>query len=161
MDEIDQKMLHFLSIKLNDELFAIEVYKVLEVLQKQHITHVPNVPDFVKGVINFRGEILPVIEGRQKFSMPSREEGQKTVIIVLDLKRENRQLTLGVIADGVKDVLEISESEIKDVPEMGSSYNTEFLRGMVQLEKGFLMLLNVDRIFSTEEIVMINEAQIK
>jgi len=151
---------HYLSIKLGDELFAVDVRKVLEVLQKQQITKVPNVPDFIKGVINFRGEILPVIDARQKFNMPTREEGQKHVIIVLDLETDNRKLMLGVMADGVKDVLELSNDDVKDVPDMGCNYNVEFLKGMVRLDNRFLMVLNVDRVFSSEEINMISNSQL-
>lgn len=150
---------HYLSIRLDSELFGVSVHKVLEVLEKQHVTRVPNVPDYIKGVINFRGEILPVIEARQKFNMPERAANEKYVIIVLDLEVGDKRLMLGVIADGVKDVIELSEEAIKDVPEMGSNYNTEYLSGMVKLEEGFLMMLNVDKVFSTEEINLISEAQ--
>ncbi len=159
MKTIDQTQ-HYLSIKLNDELFAINVNKVLEVLQKQHITQVPNVPDFIKGVINFRGEIVPVIEARQKFKMPERATTQKNVIIVLDLEVKDKKILLGVIVDGVKDVLELSEEDIKDVPDMGTNYNIEFIKGMVKLDNGFLMLLNVDRVFSSEEINIIDNTQL-
>lgn len=160
MKTLDNTTKHFLSIKLKDELFAVNVKKVLEVLQNQHITNVPNVPDFIKGVINFRGEILPVIEARQKFNMSNRGEDEKHVIIVLDLIVNDKKIMLGVMADGVKDVLEISENEILDVPEMGSNYNTEFLNGMVKLEEGFLMLLNVDKVFSAEEINIISTSEL-
>jgi purine-binding chemotaxis protein CheW len=159
MKTIDQTH-HYLSIKLNDELFAINVKKVLEVLQKQHITQVPNVPDFIKGVINFRGEIVPVIEARQKFKMPERATTQKNVIIVLDLEVKDKKILLGVIVDGVKDVLELSDEDIKDVPDMGTNYNIEFIKGMVKLDNGFLMLLNVDRVFSSEEINIIDNTQL-
>jgi purine-binding chemotaxis protein CheW len=160
MKTLEQTQQHYLSIKLNDELFAINVNKVLEVLQKQQITKVPNVPDFIKGVINFRGEIVPVIEARQKFKMPSRANDQKNVIIVLDLEVNSKNILLGVIVDGVKDVLELTEDIIKDVPEMGTNYNVEFIKGMVKLDNGFLMLLNVDRVFSSEEINIINNSQL-
>lgn len=160
MKTLDQTQEHYLSIKLNDELFAINVNKVLEVLQKQLVTKVPNVPDFIKGVINFRGEIVPVIEARQKFKMPPRGIDQKQVIIVLDLEVNNKKLLLGVIADGVKDVLELTSDDIKDVPDMGTNYNIEFLKGMVKLDKGFLMLLNVDRVFSSEEINLIDSSHL-
>lgn len=152
---------HYLSIKLDNELFAVSVHKVLEVLEKQQITKVPNAPELIKGVINFRGEILPVIEARLKFNMPERDANQKYVIIVLDLHKDDKQLMLGVIADSVKDVLELRQEDIKDVPDMGITYNTEFLKGMVKLESGFLMLLNVDRVFSSEEINLIEEAHIQ
>lgn len=151
---------HFLSIKLDNELFAVSVHKVLEVLQKQHVTKVPNVPEFIKGVINFRGEILPVIEARQKFNMPDRAENEKFVIVVIDLVVNQKQIMLGVIADGVNDVLELSENDIKEVPEMGTNYNSEFLDGMVKVDSGFLMLLNVDKVFSSEEINLIKDSQL-
>jgi purine-binding chemotaxis protein CheW len=160
MKTLDQTQQHYLSIKLNDELFAINVNKVLEVLQNQQTTKIPNVPDFIKGVINFRGEIVPVIEARQKFKMPQREDNQKYVIIVLDLEVNDKKILLGVIVDGVKDVLELSDDIIKDVPEMGTNYNIEFIKGMVKLDKGFLMLLNVDRVFSSEEINIIDNTQL-
>lgn len=151
---------HYLSIKLDNELFAVSVHKVLEVLQKQHITKVPNVPSFIKGVINFRGEILPVIEARQKFNMPERANDDKNVIIVLDLQRDDKHIMLGVIADGVKDVLELAEDEIKEAPTMGNNFNPEFLKGMVKVDQGFLMLLNVDKVFSSDEINIIEEANV-
>lgn len=151
---------HYLSIKLDNEFFAVSVHKVLEVLEMQQVTKVPNVPEQIKGVINFRGEILPVIEARQKFNMSERSENEKYVIIVIDLKTKDRNLMLGVMADSVKDVLEISNDQIKDVPDMGISYNIEFLKGMVKQEKGFLMLLDVDRVFSTEEINHINKSKL-
>lgn len=157
--KLNQSKEHFLSIKLNDELFAITVHKVLEVLQKQNITVVPNVPKFIKGVINFRGEILPVIEARQKFNMPERPEDEKYVIIILDLKVKDKELMLGIIADGVKDVLELPKDALKEVPDMGSNYNTEYLLGMVQVEDKFLMLLDVDKIFSTEEVNLIQRTE--
>lgn len=160
MKTVDNTQQHYLSIKLNDELFAVSVEKVLEVLQNQLITHVPNVPDFIRGVINFRGEIVPVIDARQKFKMPPREADQKYVIIVLDLEVKEKKILLGVIVDGVKDVLELTVDDIKDVPDMGTNYNIEFIKGMVKLDKGFLMLLNVDRVFSSEEINIIDNTQL-
>ena len=160
METMEQTQNHYLSIKLSDELFAINVNKVLEVLQKQHITKVPNVPEFIKGVINFRGEIVPVIEARQKFNMAERENKDKYVIIVMELKVKELTILIGVIADGVRDVIELSKEDIKDVPEMGTSYNTEFLQGMIKLDNGFLMLLNVDRVFSSEEINMIKNTEL-
>ncbi len=158
-DSIETKS-HYLSIKLDNELFALSVHKVLEVLQNQHITKVPNVPEFIKGVINFRGEILPVVEARKKFNMADRQQGQKYVIVVLDLEMNDKKLLLGVIADGVNDVLELSDSDIKSVPEMGSNYNPEFINGMVKTETGFLMLLNVNKVFSSEEINLISNSNI-
>lgn len=155
-----RKKTHYLSFKLDKEIFAVSVYKVLEVLQMQKVTLVPKAPDYIKGVINFRGEILPVIETRTKFNMPERQESEKYVIIVLDLKVNNQKIILGAIADGVRDVLEINEEDIKDVPEMGSNYNTEFLSGMLKKDDGFIMILDIDKVFSVEDLSIMTETTV-
>ncbi len=151
------KVNHYLSVKLDNELFGISVLKVLEVLEKQHITKVPNMPGFIKGVINFRGEILPVIEARSKFNMVERAEGAKFVIVVVDIVKGSKNSTMGIIADSVKDVLEIKGEEIMDIPDMGTNYDPEFLSGMVKQEADFLMLLDIDKVFSVEDMAQIQE----
>lgn len=142
----------YLSFKLNNELFAVNAFKVLEVLEQQHITEVPQTPDYVLGVINFRGEILPVFDTRKKFNMSGMGQNQKFVIIVLDLVVDGQQIMIGTTADGVKDVIEIEEKEIKDVPEVGNSFNIEFLDGIIYRENGFIMMLNVDKIYAAENV---------
>ena len=142
----------YLSFRLSNELFAVNAFKVLEVLEQQYITEIPQTPDYVLGVINFRGEILPVFDTRRKFNMPARDEKQKFVIIVLDLVIDGQQVMIGTTADAVKDVIEIEEKEIKDVPEVGSSFNIEFLHGIIYRDNGFIMMLNVDKIYAEENV---------
>jgi purine-binding chemotaxis protein CheW len=144
----------YLSFRLNDELFAVSAFKVLEVLEKQNITAIPRAPEYIRGVINFRGEVLPVIDTRRKFNMGGAEY-TKFVIIVLDLQISGEAIQLGAMADGVKDVFEADDSEIKDVPSMGCSYNPKFLKGMINTAKGYIMLLDIDHVFSEDEIEMI------
>ena len=145
----------YLSFRLGNEIFAITVQKVLEVLEIQKITKVPKTPNHIRGVINFRGEILPVIDTRIKFNLPIAEETIKTVIIVLDLQINDKTMTLGAIADSVCDVLEINETDIKAVPELGSRYNVEFLIGMFKNDDGFIMILDIDKVFSVEELSIV------
>jgi len=152
-----QKKTAYLSFKLGDEIFAVSVHKVLEVLEIQKITKVPRTADYIKGVINFRGEILPVIETRKKFNIPDADSTKGSVIIVLDLIPKGKAIQLGAIADGVKDVLEIADHEIKAVPELGSRYNTEFLQGMLKTEDGFIMILDMDKVFSVDEVNLMME----
>ena len=116
-------------------------------------------PEFIEGVINFRGEIVPVIDARKKFNMPERANSEKYVIIVLDLHTETKNLLVGVVTDGVKDVLEISDDTIKDVQEMGYNLNADFLKGMVHKDDKFIMILDVNKIFSTDEIVNLEKSQ--
>lgn len=142
----------YLSLEINRELFAISITKVLEVLQKQKVTPVPNAPAYVRGVLNFRGEIVPVFETRKKFNLPDLDAEAKFVIIILEMTTEAGRKIIGAVADEVKDVIRIPENEIKPVPEMSKTFNTEFLYGIARLGDHFLMLLNVDRIFSTDEV---------
>jgi purine-binding chemotaxis protein CheW len=142
----------YLSFIVCDELFAVNVTKVLEVLQKQHITKVPNVPVFIKGIINFRGEVVPVFESRVKFNLPERAEESSYVVIVLDLAGTGEILRIGAVVDKVKDVINIDDNDIKPVPKMSNDFNSEFLQGIYKLNNDFVLLLDVDKVFSTAEI---------
>lgn len=149
----------YLSFRLGKETFAVSVRKVLEVLQKQHITEVPDVPPHIKGVINFRGDILPICDTRMKFRMDNQVDHDKNVIIVLDLVHEDNKYRVGAIADAVKDVIAVEDTDIKPVPEMRFKYDLEFLNGMIKNGDGFILVLNVDKIFTTNEVSIINETQ--
>jgi purine-binding chemotaxis protein CheW len=142
----------FLSFRLGKETFAVSVKKVLEVLQQQNITEVPDVPPYIKGVINFRGDILPICDARIKFNIAVQSNDEKNVVIVLDLENDNQKMRIGAIADGVKDVISIDETDIRPVPQMGLKYNAEFLSGMIKSGDTFIMVLNVDKVFTTGEI---------
>ena len=148
----------YLSFMICDELFAVNVIKVLEVLQKQHITHVPNAPSYIKGIINFRGDVVPVFESRVKFTMPERETTSQYVIIVLDLSKENEVFRIGAIVDRVKDVIAIDDQEIKPVPAMSKEFNANFLQGIYKQQNNFIMLLDVEKVFTGEELTAIKEA---
>lgn len=142
----------FLSFIVCNELYAVNVTKVLEVLEKQHITRVPNAPGYISGIINFRGDVVPVFESRLKFNLPKRENDESYVIIVLDLSHDNEVFRLGAIADRVRDVIVIEDSEIKPVPPMSKEFNTDFLEGIFKLKDNFIMMLDVEKVFTTDEI---------
>jgi purine-binding chemotaxis protein CheW len=142
----------YLSFIICDELFAVNVSKVLEVLQNQHITRVPNAPNYIRGIINFRGEVVPVFESRIKFSLPSRNDEATFAIIVLDLSKEGEIFRIGAIVDRVKDVISIDDAEIKPVPEMSREFHTDFLNGIFKLHNDFIMLLDVEKVFTGNEI---------
>lgn len=149
----------YLSFMVCGEQFAADVGKVLEVLQTQHITAVPNAPHYVKGIINFRGDAVPVFESRVKFNLPERDEGSSFNIIVLDIDSGSEKLRIGAIVDHVKDVITIDDGEIKPVPSMGHEFNTEFLSGIYKLDQDFILLLDVDKVFSGSELNAINESK--
>jgi len=148
----------FLSFNLSSEIFAITVTKVLEVLEIQPVTKVPQTPEYIRGVINFRGDILPVIDTRRKFNMESVADTPKTVIIVLDLVIFNKKLIVGIIADSVKDVIEISPSDVKEVPSLGSRYNSDFLEGMIKTDSGFIMILNIEKVFTADDVSLVENS---
>ncbi|HOK52745.1 MAG TPA: chemotaxis protein CheW [Bacteroidales bacterium] len=154
----------YLSFIIEKELFAINVAKVLEVLQKQPITQVPNAPEYIRGIINFRGEVVPVFETRVRFHFPSRSKEDNYVIIVLDLSNEETIFRIGAIVDKVKDVINIDDSEIKPVPLMSKDFNTEFIYGVYKTnDDEFLMILNVEKLFTTDdyqEVAKVQEQEI-
>jgi purine-binding chemotaxis protein CheW len=151
----------FLSFRIGKETFAVSVQKALEVLEKQYITQVPNVPSYIEGVINFRGKIIPVIDARLKFNIPKRQEGEKYVVIVFDLLVDNKKMVIGAMADSVHDVIAFDEENILEVPELGFNYNVEFILGMLKNEGSFTMILDIDQVFSSEEVNIINQTSLQ
>lgn len=147
----------YLSFGLDNELFAVSVYQVLEVLETAKLTKIPRTPKYVKGVINFRGEVLPVIDLRMKFKMENIQEQDKNVIIVLELKLKGEPVMLGAIADTVRDVLNIDKKQIKPVPDFDESYDSNFITGMLKLEEGFIMLLDMNKVFSIADLSFVKK----
>jgi purine-binding chemotaxis protein CheW len=149
----------FLSFRIGKETFAVSVHKALEVLEKQYITQVPNVPAYIEGVINFRGKIIPVIDSRMKFKLPKRGIDDKYVVIVFDLMIEGKKMIIGAMADSVQDVIGFDDANILEVPELGFNYNAEFILGMLKNENSFTMILDIDKVFSAEEVDVLNLAE--
>lgn len=141
----------FLTFQLGQEYFAVNVCKVLEVLEKQHITKVPQVPQHILGIINFRGNILPVVDMRLKFNLSAHNGEEKNFVIVYDISNQDNQFIIAATSDSVKDVIEISEMEIKPVPEMGIKYNSKYIIGAVRRDDTFILLLDIEKVLSIAE----------
>ena len=148
----------FLTFLIGKEYFAVNVTKVLEVLQHQNITLIPKTPQHILGIINFRGEILPVVDTKLKFNLKDDGEESK-IIIVFEIENDGTKSIIAATADSVKDVIEISETEIKPVPEMGIRYNSNFLSGAIRRNENFILLLNVEKIFSTTDLAEITQLE--
>jgi purine-binding chemotaxis protein CheW len=148
----------FLTIKLGDELFAVSVNKVNEILEIPKITKVPRAPEFMRGVVNLRGSVLSVVDSRIKFGLPPVEDTINTCIIVMTIQLEGRDITMGFIVDEVKEVIEFSIDQIQGMPEMGARYKSEFIEGMVKSDNQFIMLLNVNLLFSSQETSLLEQA---
>lgn len=161
LKNISENVATFLTFKLGKELFAVNVSKVLTILEMKPITKVPNSPDHMRGVINLRGQVLPVIDMRIKFGMEATEFTQNTCINVLNINIDNEDTQLGILVDAVDQVLEIKESEIEESPTIGTKYKTEFIEGMYRLNDGFIMLLNIDLIFNADDVLLTAETETK
>ena len=142
----------YLTFSLSDELYALEVSKVKEVLEYQPITRVPKTPDFMRGVINVRGGIVPIVDLRLKFELPAQEQTVDTCIIVLEISIENETITVGTIADNVHELVELQPEEIEPTPKIGTRLDTDFIEGIGKNNDRFLVILNIDKILTSEEI---------
>ena len=142
-----------LSFKLSEEVFAINVSKVINILEISHITKIPKAPDYMKGVINLRGTVLPVVDLRIKFGLPEKETTVDTSIIVLSIDLNGEAVLIGTLVDAVREVLELKNDEISPAPTIGTKYNSGLIEGMWRVEEKFIMILDIDKVFSTDEII--------
>ncbi len=145
----------YLTFTLAEEVFAVDVARVREILEITSITKVPQVPDFMRGVINLRGCVVPVIDLRLKFGMPETAQTVNTCIIVVEVEMDGENIVLGSLADSVQEVIEMEPSQIEAAPHIGTHLKTEFLKGMGKHNEHFVMILDIDKVFSGEELVAV------
>jgi len=142
----------FLSFRLDAETFAVDVLQVREILDQTKVTRVPQMPDYMLGVINLRGSVVPVVDLRLKFGLNATEKTRDTCIVVLEIDYDGESTIVGAMADAVSEVLDLQPEDIEPPPRLGTRLKTEFIRGMGKKNEQFLILLNIDRIFSSEEL---------
>jgi purine-binding chemotaxis protein CheW len=147
----------YLTFKLDEEIFALDVAKVREILEYSSVTKVPQTPDFMRGVINLRGSVVPVIDLRLKFGMNATEQTVNTCIIVTEVAMEGETVLLGALADSVQEVDEMEPAQIEAAPHIGTKLNTDFIKGMGKQDGAFVMILDIDRVFGAEELARIND----
>jgi len=148
----------YLTFKLADEIFAIDVAKVREILEYTSITKVPQTPEFMRGVINLRGSVVPVVDLRLKFGMEPTEQTINTCIIVVEVTIEGDTTVLGALADSVQEVVEMEPEQIEPPPHIGTRLNTDFIKGMGKHDENFIMILDIDRVFSEQEMAAVHDA---
>ncbi len=142
----------YLTFSLKEEEYGIGILKVKEIIGMMPVTSIPRTSDFVKGVINLRGKVIPVIDLRLKFSMESIEYTDRTCIIVVEIDSNETTVLIGIVVDSVSEVLNIKENEIEDTPTFGSRLDTDYILGMAKMEGGVKIILNIDRVLSAKEI---------
>lgn len=146
----------YLTFVLDDEVFAVDVARVREILEMPTITKVPQVQDFMRGVINLRGCVVPVIDLHMKFGMPVTEQTVNTCIIVVEVDMGGENFVLGALADSVQEVIEMEPAEIEAPPHIGTHLRTEFLKGMGKHNEHFIMILDIDKVFSDAELATVS-----
>ncbi len=155
--EITEATQH-LTFKLDGEEFAVDISKVREVLEYTTVTKVPQTPDFMKGVINLRGHVVPVVDLRLKFGMLEAEKTVNTCIIIVEVSVEGESTVLGALADSVQEVFDFEADQIEPAPKIGTRLNTEFIQGMGKRDDQFIMILDIDKVFSSDELAIVQNA---
>jgi purine-binding chemotaxis protein CheW len=157
-EEIKVTINSYLTFMLGEELFASNVNKILNILEMVKITKVPRAPEYMKGVINLRGTVLPVIDTRIKFNLPPIEYTKNTCILVLTVDIDGELINVGALVDSVQEVVEVDDNNILPPPSIGAKYKSKFIEGMIKRDDQFIMLLNLDKVFSSEEVVAMQES---
>jgi len=147
----------YLSFKLDEEEFALDISKVREVLDFTKITKVPQTPAFMRGVINLRGAVVPVVDLNKKFGIKDTEKTVNTRIIIGEVDIEGDNIVLGVLADPVHEVMELDPEHIEPAPKIGTRLNTDFLKGMGKRDEEFVMILDIDKVFSADDLSIVNQ----
>ena len=147
----------YLTFQLGEEIFAIDVVNVREILEFSTVTKVPKTPEYMRGVINLRGSVVPVLDMRLKFGMSVTAKTINTCIVVVEVAFEGEDVIIGALVDSVQEVFELESQQIEPAPRIGTHLRTEFIKGMGKKDDRFIIILDIDRVFSIEEITSIQQ----
>ncbi len=145
----------YLTFKLEDEVFALDIAKVREVLDFTLIAKVPQTPEFMLGVINLRGTVVPVVDMRLKFGMTRTETTVNTCIIIVEIEIDGENTVLGALVDSVQEVMDLDPDQIEPAPRIGTRLNTKFIKGMGKRDNHFIIILDIDKVFSVDDLAMV------
>jgi purine-binding chemotaxis protein CheW len=141
-----------LTFKLADEEYGVDILKVQEIRSWEPVTSIPNTPDFIVGVTNLRGIVVPIIDLRHHFSLDKVEYGTSTVVVIVKVDHEDNERTMGMVVDAVSEVYNISEEMMRETPELGGAISTEFIKGLVTIDEKMIILLDIDLMVSPEHL---------
>ena len=147
----------YLTFTLAEEEYGIGILKIKEIIGMMPITTVPQTPHYVKGVVNLRGKVIPVIDLRLRFGMGEIEYTERTCIIVVEMAGESVDVIIGIVVDTVSEVLTIRDEEIEDPPRFGARLDTDYIHGMAKTDDGVKILLDIDRVLRSEELVLLEK----
>ena len=148
----------YLTFTMAEEEYGIGILKIKEIIGMMPITTVPQTPEFVKGVINLRGKVIPVVDLRLRFGMDSIDYTERTCIIVVEIEGQSGTVMIGIVVDSVSEVLNIKGDDIEETPTFGTKLNTDYILGMAKMEGGVKILLDIDRVLSVEQIAHLERA---
>ena len=149
----------YLTFKLENELFALDIGKVREVLDFTTITKVPQTPDYMRGVINLRGSVVPVVDLRLKFGMAMAEQTVNTCVIIVEVELEGEKVVMGAMADAVQEVMDLEPDQIEPPPRIGTKLNTDFIKGMGKHNEQFIIILDIDKVFTSNELALVQNLE--
>ena len=142
----------YLTFKLEDEVYATDIAQVREVLEYSRVTKVPRTPDYMRGVINLRGHVVPVLDLKLRFGMNRTEQTVNTCVIIVEVQIEGEKTIIGALADSVQEVIDMDAASIEPAPRIGTKLNTEFIRGMGKRDEKFVIILDIDKVFSADDL---------
>jgi len=147
----------YLTFSLGDEVFAMDIRSVREIIQHAAMTAVPLMPDFVRGVINLRGAVVPVIDLQARFGRPPASVGKRTCIVIFDASRDGEKAELGLLVDAVYEVVDIAATNIEPPPQFGTSIQRDFIRGLGKVEGEFVVILETEHALNIDDMALIAE----
>lgn len=148
----------YLTFSLGGEDYGIGILKIKEIIGLMPITRVPRTPEFIKGVINLRGKVIPIMDLRLRFGMEAIAYSDRTCIVVVEILSDAGSVLMGLVVDSVSEVLNIKQEDIEETPNFGTSINTEYIMGMAKADKGVKILLDIDRVMKADELSRLKEA---
>jgi len=148
----------YLTFKLGDEEYGLQILKVQEIIRMQTVTRVPRTPDYLRGVINLRGKVIPVVDLRRKFGLCDQDDTERSCIIVVQIMNANATVTMGIIIDEVREVLDIVAENIEETPSFGANVDAEFILGIGKIGQSVKILLDIDKVLSVSEITTLKTA---
>ncbi len=148
----------YLTFKLSDEMFGVDVAQVREILDYVKITKVPQTPDFMCGVINLRGSVVPVVDMNLKFGMAQSERTVNTCIVVVEVNLDDTSIVIGALVDSVQEVFEIEPQNIEPAPKIGTRLRTDFIKGMGKRDDSFIIILDIDKVFNSQELELVQDS---
>ncbi|MBD3609353.1 MAG: chemotaxis protein CheW [Gammaproteobacteria bacterium] len=148
----------FLTFVLDDEEYAVDILRVQEIRGWESVTRIPNTPNYIRGVLNLRGAIVPIIDLRMRFNLSQIEYGVTTVIVVLKVMSEdgNSSRTMGIVVDGVSEVYSVPENSLRDAPDFGTKVKTEFIKGLATIDDKMVIILNIDMMLNSDELAVVD-----